>query len=593
MANGPGSDIAELRFAADERPPRAMSLVIGAQTAILVCLPLVVVTTVVARVANQSAEYLSWAIFASMVIGGLLTIVQAKRFVGLGGGTLTVMGASGASIGVGVLALVAGGPALLGVLVLAAGLCQLALAARLALLRRIITPVVSGTLTALVAVTVMPVAFAMLTQVPEHATPAAAPAIAAVTMLCVVGLMLRGKRFLRAWNAVIGIGVGCVTAALFGILDFGRVAEARWIGIPSPPASGLDLSFDASFWLLLPGFLFLSFVIAIRQVTDNVSMQRLSRREPRAIDFRRVQGSVAACGAGTLLSGLAGVLPPWPYFAGIGIASGIGVAARSMGVVIGAGFIVLAFVPKITAVILSIPAPVLGAYITVVFGLIFVQGMRILFQEGIDRQYSLIAGLAFWIGAGIQFQAIFPAYLATPMGRMLANGLTVGGLSILLLNLFLDVTGPRRHKAEMALRPESIPELDRFLHDFAARYKWSGKATDRLRAAAEEALLSLLRQEGYEHAPAPGERRLRVVARNLRFGAGLEFTAATHEGNLENQMALLGDRPDPTSERDLSLALLRHHASSVKHHQYHNADVLTVHVSRAGSARRGDANAVD
>ena len=556
MANGPGPDVAKLRFAADERPPRAMSLVIGAQTAILVCLPLVVVTTIVARVADQSAEYLSWAIFASMVIGGLLTIVQAKRFAGLGGGTLTVMGASGASIGVGVLALVAGGPALLGVLVFVSGLCQMALAARLALLRRIITPVVSGTLIALVAVTVMPVAFAMLTRVPEHAPPAAAPSVTAVTMLCVVGLMLRGKRFLRAWNAVIGIGAGCVTAALFGILDFGRVAEARWIGIPSPPASGLDLSFDASFWLLLPGFLFLSFVIAIRQVTDNVSMQRLSRREPRAIDFRRVQGSVAACGAGTVLSGLAGVLPPWPYFAGIGIASGIGVAARSVGVVIGAGFIALAFVPKITAVILSIPAPVLGAYITVVFGLIFVQGMRILFQEGIDRQYSLIAGLAFWIGAGIQFQAIFPAYLATPVGRMLANGLTVGGLSILLLHLFLDVTGPRRHRVELALRPESLPELDSFLKNFAARYKWSGKATDRLRAAAEEALLSLLRQEEDAHAAAPAERRLRVVARNLRFGAGLEFTAATHEGNLENQMALLGDRPDPTSERDLSLALL-------------------------------------
>lgn len=593
MANGPLSDVAKLRFAADERPPLAMSLVIGAQTAILVCLPLVVVTTIVARVADQSAEYLSWAIFASMVIGGLLTIVQAKRFAGIGGGTLTVMGASGASIGVGVLALVAGGPALLGVLVLAAGLCQLALAARLALLRRIITPVVSGTLTALVAVTVMPVAFAMLTRVPENAPPAAAPTVATVTMLCVVGLMLRGKRFLRAWNAVIGIGVGCVTAALFGILDFGGVAEARWIGIPSPPASGLDLSFDASFWLLLPGFLFLSFVIAIRQISDNVGMQRRSRREPRAIDFRRVQGSVAACGAGTLLSGIAGVLPPWPYFAGIGIASSIGVAARSVGVVIGAGFIVLAFVPKVTAVILSIPAPVLGAYITVVFGLIFVQGMRVLFQEGIDRQYSLIAGLAFWIGAGIQFQAIFPTYLATPMGRMLANGLTVGGLSILLLNLFLDVTGPRRHRIELALRPENLPELDCFLQDFAARYKWSGKATDRLRAAAEEALLSLLRQEEDEHAPAPGERRLRVAARNLRFGAGLEFTAATHEGNLENQLAVLGDRPDPTSERDLSLALLRHHAASVKHHQYHNADVLTLRVNRAWSARQGDGREVD
>lgn len=570
-----------MRFAADDRPPGAVSAVVGVQTAILVTVPVVVVTTIVTRIADQSDAYLSWAIFASMVIGGLLTMVQAKRLVWIGGGTLTVMGASGAAIGVGVLALVAGGPALLGMLVLASGLCQLALAARLALLRRVITPVVSGTLTALVAATVIPMAFQMLARVPANAPPAAAPTVAAVTMLCVVGIMLRGKRWVRAWNPVIGMGAGCATAALFGILDFGRVAAAPWIGVPTPPVSGLDLSLDASFWLLLPGFLFVSFVITVRQVGENVRMQRLSSHEPRAIDFRRVQGSVAACGGGTLLSGFAGVLPPWPYLAGVGLASGAGIAARRIGAYVGVTFIALAFVPKITALVLQIPAPVLGAYMTVLFGIVFAQGMRTLFQEGIDQQHALVAGLAFWIGAGIQFQAIFPAYAATPTGRVLANGLTVGGLTILVLHLLLDVTGPRRHRVEVALRAESLSELDQFLRDFAARYRWSGKATDRLRAAAEETLLSLLRQEEEGFAPAPGERRLRVVARNARSGARMEFTAATHEGNLENQMVLLGDQPDPASQRDLSLALLRHHAASVRHHQYHNVDIVTVRVNRA------------
>ena len=580
MANGSERDV-ELRFAGDERPPGAMSLVIGAQVAILACVPVVVVTTITARVANQGDAYLSWAVFASMVIGGLLTIVQSRRVGGLGGGTLTVMGASGASIGVGVLALVAGGPALLGVLVLAAGLCQIALAARLALLRRIITPVVSGTLTALVAVTVMPMAFAMLTRVPEGASPAAAPTITAVTMLCVVGLMLRGPRLVRAWTAVIGMGAGCATAALFGVLDLGRVAAVPWVGIPAVAMSWPDTSFDGRFWLLLPPFLFVSFVIMIRQVSDAVRMQRLSEREPKAVDFRRVQGSVAACGAGALLSGFAGVLPPWPYVAGIGLASGVGVAARRIGVYIGAGFIALAFVPKLAALVLLIPPPVLGAYLMVVFGLIFTQGMRILFQEGIERQYALVAGLAFWIGAGIQFQAIFPALLATPTGRMLANGLTAGGLSILLLNLFLAVTGPRSRRMEMSLRTESLPRLDGFLRDFAAKYGWRGQAVDRLRAAGEEALLSLLGQAEDGGATAPDGRRLRVTLRNGRFGARLEFIAATHEGNLENQMALVGDQPDPASGRDLSLALLRHHAAAVRHHQYHNVDILVVRVSRA------------
>ena len=570
-----------LRYAADEVPPAPFSLVVALQTAVLVTVPVVVVTTIVASVADQGTAYLSWAIFASMVIGGLATIVQARRIGGIGGGNLTVMGASGASIGVAVLALVAGGPPLLGALVVASALCQFAFAARLALLRRIITPIVSGTLTALVAVTVIPLGFAMLDRVPEGAPPAAGPVIAAVTIIVVVCLMLRGPRRLRAWTPVLGMGAGCVTAALFGVLDFGRVADAPWIGIPPVATSGLDMNFGLTFWILLPGFLFVTFVVTVRQVGEAVQMQRLAERRERAIDFRRVQGSVAACGAGTLLSGFAGILPPWPYAVGTSLATGVGVAARSVGVHIGGLIILLAFVPRIAALILSIPAPVLGAYVIVVFAVTFLRGMRVVIQEARERKDVLIAGLAFWIGAGIQFQAIFPAQLATPMGRMLANGLTVGGLVILVLNLFMELTGPRRHRTEMPLASDSLPDLDRFLLEFAERYKWSAQASDRLRAASEEALLSLLRQEEDEHAPAPAKRRLRVVAQGTPGGAQLEFTAGTHAGNLENEMVLLGDRPDPTSERDLSLALLRHHASAVRHDQYHNVDILSLRVARS------------
>ena len=152
-ATGTGKRGTNLRFAGDERPAAAVSLVIGLQTAVLVAVPVVVVSTIAARAANQGDAYLSWAIFAAIVIGGLTTIVQAVRVGGAGAGTLTVMGVSCAWIGVSVLALAGGGPALLGTLVVVSGLCQLGLAARLALLRRLVNAVVSGTLMALISVT--------------------------------------------------------------------------------------------------------------------------------------------------------------------------------------------------------------------------------------------------------------------------------------------------------------------------------------------------------------------------------------------------------------------------------------------------------
>ena len=54
--------------------------------------------------------------------------------------------------------------------------------------------------------------------------------------------------------------------------------------------------------------------------------------------------------------------------------------------------------------------------------------------------------------------------------------------------------------------------------------------------------------------------------------------AAIGEANLEDHIALLGDQVETPNERELSLRLLRHFASSVRHQQYHNIDIVTVRV---------------
>ncbi|MCE2487059.1 MAG: hypothetical protein J4F42_16210 [Desulfurellaceae bacterium] len=58
--------------------------------------------------------------------------------------------------------------------------------------------------------------------------------------------------------------------------------------------------------------------------------------------------------------------------------------------------------------------------------------------------------------------------------------------------------------------------------------------------------------------------------------------AAVGEENLEDHIALLGDQVETPDERELSLRLLRHFASSVRHQQYHNIDIVTVRVDGAG-----------
>ena len=77
---------------------------------------------------------------------------------------------------------------------------------------------------------------------------------------------------------------------------------------------------------------------------------------------------------------------------------------------------------------------------------------------------------------------------------------------------------------------------------------------------------------------------LQYVAHNDGDAVNLEFAAATDDTNLEDRLALLGERvAGPPVEEEISLRLLLHRASSVRHHQFHDADVITVRVGPATS----------
>ena len=89
-----------------------------------------------------------------------------------------------------------------------------------------------------------------------------------------------------------------------------------------------------------------------------------------------------------------------------------GVGARSVGVAIGAIFVALAFLPKALAVVLAIPGPVAAAYITVLLAMLFVTGMKMVVQDGIDYRKGLVVGVSFWAGVGFQSGVVFPEYFS-------------------------------------------------------------------------------------------------------------------------------------------------------------------------------------
>ena len=577
----------QVLYEPDERPPHTVTFALGFQAAMLCIAGIVITPVIVVRAAGGGEPFLSWAVFAALMVSGLTSVLQAVRVGRIGAGYILLMGTSGAFIAVCVTALAEGGPAMLATLVIISSLFQFALSTRLSLLRRIITPTVAGTVIMLIAVTIMPIIFDTLADVPEGTPPAAAPTCAFATLFVIVVLALRVSGVWRLWVPIIGIVVGCVVAAFFGLYDIQRVIEAPWIGFPSGGWPGFDLSFGPVFWSLLPAFIFVTMVGAIETIGDSIAIQKVSWRTPRAPDFRAVQGAVTADGVGNLLSGIAGTVPNTTYSSSVSITELTGVAARGVGVCIGIVFVVASCIPKVSALLLAIPNPVVGAYVTVLLALLFVVGMRVVVQDGVDYRKAMIAGIAFWIGVGFQAQAIFAEYLGEWWGALLGNGMTAGGLTAILLTLFMELTAPRRQRIETVLTVEALPEITAFLEKFASRRGWDAEMTNRLCLSAEETLLILIQQGDGEQA----EKRLLLIVRSDgSSGAELEFIASTGEGNIEDRMAYLREHTDEMPvEHEISLRLLQHFTSSVRHQQYHDADIVTVRVEAPVGDRRSKA----
>ncbi|MDE0332810.1 MAG: hypothetical protein OXL41_13185, partial [Nitrospinae bacterium] len=227
-----------------------------------------------------------------------------------------------------------------------------------------------------------------------------------------------------------------------------------------------------------------------------------------------------------------------------------------------------------------------AAYITVLLAMLFVVGMRMVIQDGIDYRKGLVAGVAFWAGVGFQNGVIYPEYFSTFAGGLLNNGMTAGGLVAMVMTLFVEITEPRRSRIEAAFDISALPKIREFLGEFASASGWDEAMAHRLDAAGEETLLTLLRQ--HEADEERGPRRLLVVAHKEDGGAVMEFVAAGGEENLQDKIALLGEQTAGAPiEREVSLRLLRHLASSVRHQQYHDTDIVTVRVEPAGAARGG------
>ena len=540
---------------------------------------------IVAKESGLDESYLLWMVFASLIVVGLSTLLQVRRIGPVGANALLPMFTAAVSIPFCITAVVDGGPGTLVSLVIIAALIQLGISRWVVILRRIVTPTVSGIVIMILSVTLASVVFALLDGSAQE-EPVAAPLTALITLVVVAAVTLRRSPVLRLWGPVIGIVAGCVAAAGFGIFDASLVVESPWVGLPTD-VPDLTPQFGVPFWALLPSFLILGIVFSIHSNGETIAQQRVAWREDKAVDFRQVQAGMTGSGVSNLLAGLCGAVPNIINSGIISFSQTTGVASRRVGYCIAIIFIIVAFLPKVSGLIASIPAPVMTGYLMLVTGTLLVDGTRSVILNEPDRQKVVVAGICFWIGASFHFNLFYLPSFGAVWDGLFKSAITTGGLGAILMILYLEFTNPRRMRFQTPLHIDSLPDLNNFMSRFAANRGWDDAMKDRLSAVAEETLLTLapldlnLDLDLDDDGSSEDGRTLIVLAASDGPVADLEFIGGGNEANLEDRIRQLQqhDTQDPVEE-ELSLRLLRSFAQSVRHQQYHGTDIITVRVGQ-------------
>jgi NCS2 family nucleobase:cation symporter-2 len=424
---------ASVVYGVDEAPPIGITLLSGLQHIGIISIALVY-PLIIARTAQLSVGETSDILAATMLVLGIGAVLQSLPRGPVGAHYLCPPVCTAAYLEPSLFAVKSGGMPLAFGMTAFGGLIEAALSRLLRPLRPYLPTEISGLVVVLIAVSMCNLGFRNLLGIgASEPVDLAEHIVAALTLATMVGLSVWSKGTPRLFCALIGMVLGYMMAAFTGTLtgvDLQTVETARYFSVPNFAAHGW--SWDAN--LAIP-FAVAALGTCIRGIGDITICQKINDDDWVRPDMRSVSGGVLANGVSNVLGGVLGGHGVSTYTSSVGLAAATGVTSRRVGYAIGGIFVLLAFLPKASAVFLIMPRPVIGAATLFTAAIIFVNGLQIITSRLLDARRTFVIGLAFMAGIAVDF---FPGFFATLPAGMLAifgSALVLGTLVALALNL--------------------------------------------------------------------------------------------------------------------------------------------------------------
>lgn len=296
-------------------------------------------------------------------------------------------------------------------------------------LKKLLPPIVIGPVIMVIGLSLAPAALNMTgLTAPDASLADPGVVVALITLVLALLAALVSRGWLSVVPVLVAIVGGYVASILFGLVDFGPVREAAWFGIPNFTAPRFDLR---AILVIVP----VAVVTMAEHLGDVFVLSKITGRN--FYENPGLHRTLLGDGLATSLAGLFGGPPNTTYGENVGVMAITRVFAVRVIALAAALAIALSFIPKLGALIQSIPAPVMGGVAMVLFGIIASSGVRTLVESQIDfsdKRNLVIASVILVVGIG---------GAALQIGPFRLQGMALATVVGVLLNLVLPKSAPQ------------------------------------------------------------------------------------------------------------------------------------------------------
>jgi NCS2 family nucleobase:cation symporter-2 len=232
---------------------------------------------------------------------------------------------------------------------------------------------------------------------------------------------------------LLGIVVGGLVATATGMMNFDKVAKASWFELVMPFQFGMPV-FDPMLILTM------TLVMIVVMIESTGMFLALGEMTEHPVDQPALARGLRTDGLGTLIGGIFNTFPYTSFSQNVGLVGVTGVKSRFVCVAGGVILIVLGLLPKMAALVESLPTVVLGGAGLVMFGMVTATGIRILANVDFktNKHNSFIVAVTIGMGMIPLIAPNFKQWMPHSLHPLIESGILLASISAVLLNLFFN-----------------------------------------------------------------------------------------------------------------------------------------------------------